>query len=284
MAVPKITLVGAGPGDPDLITLKGLKAIQSAAVILYDALVNPVILKEAPAALKIFVGKRAGKHSATQEAINLLMVQYAFSHGHVVRLKGGDAFVFGRGHEELNFAQSFDIPVEIVPGISSCIAVPELQEVPLTRRGVNESFWVMTATTRHGKLSNDIAVAAQSSATIVILMGLRKLAAITACFLAEGKAETPVMVIQNGSTPKEKVVLGTVETIEAAVKAANLGTPAIIVIGNVVALHPNYQDLILSETFVPKSYYNEQSKSIVSRLLQTTPSKNAYRRGRGSRL
>lgn len=243
MSIPRITLVGAGPGDPELITLKGLNAIQSADVLLYDALVNPLLLEKAPKnSLKIFVGKRAGKHSRSQDDINLLLVQYAYSHGHVVRLKGGDSFIFGRGHEEMNFAQSFDIPVKIVPGISSCIAIPELQEVPLTRRGINESFWVMTATTRYGELSKDIAIAAQSSATVVILMGLRKLSAITRCFLEEGKAQTPVMVIQNGSTTQEKVVLGTVENISEEVAKANLGTPAIIIIGDVVALHPCLQE------------------------------------------
>lgn len=267
MAIPSITLVGAGPGDPDLITLKGLKAIQSADVLLYDALVNPVLLEEAPkAALRLFVGKRAGKHSTSQEDINLLLVQYAYSHGHVVRLKGGDSFVFGRGHEEMDFVQSFDIPVKIVPGISSCIAVPELQEVPLTRRGVNESFWVMTATTRYGKLSKDIEIAAQSSATVVILMGLRKLSAITQCFLQEGKAQTPVMVIQNGSTSREKVALGTVENICKEVKKEQLGTPAIIVIGNVVALHPRLKENILAKTETFKSNQYEQSQSTLSRI------------------
>ena len=265
MIIPKITLVGAGPGDPELITLKGLKAIQSADVLLYDALVNPVLLKEASeSSLKIFVGKRAGKHSASQDNINLMLVQYAYSHGHVVRLKGGDSFVFGRGHEEMAFAQSFNIPVRIVPGISSCIAIPELQEVPLTRRGVNESFWVMTATTRYGKLSQDIKIAAKSTATVVILMGLRKLKAITKCFLAEGKGKTPIMVIQNGSTDKEKMALGTVDNIVEVVKKANLGTPAIIVIGDVVALHPDLKEKILvkSKTFRPY----EQSKSALSRI------------------
>lgn len=246
MSIPRITLVGAGPGDPDLITLKGLKAIQTADVLLYDALVNPTLLEEAPKnALKIYVGKRGGKRSTSQDDINLLLVQCAYSHGHVVRLKGGDSFVFGRGHEEMDFVESFNIPVEIVPGISSCIAVPELQAVPLTRRGVNESFWVMTATTRYGKLSKDIAIAAQSSATVVILMGLQKLKEIRQCFLDAGKSQTPIMVIQNGSTKQEKFVLGTINNIEKEVKKENLGTPAIIVIGDVVALHPELREKIL---------------------------------------
>lgn len=235
----KITLVGAGPGDKDLITLKGLKAIQTADVILYDALVNPSLLEEAPKqARKIFVGKRAGKHAYKQEDINLLIVQSAYLYGHAVRLKGGDSFVFGRGHEELEFIKAFDLECSVVPGISSCIAVPELQEVPLTRRGVNESFWVITATTKSGKLSKDLQLAAQSSATVVILMGLGKLSLITQLFKKHKKSKTPVMVVQNGSLENENYALGTVNTIEAEVSKKGLGTPAIIVIGEVVNLHP----------------------------------------------
>jgi len=240
----KITLVGAGPGDVELITVKGLKAIQSADVILYDALVGKDLLLEAPKHAKlVYVGKRANKHRYKQEEINLLMVQMAFLNGHVVRLKGGDSFVFGRGHEELEFAKAFDIEVSVIPGISSCIAVPELQHVPLTRRGVNESFWVITATTRSGKLSKDIPIAAQSSATVVILMGLRKLGEICKAFAQQGKLHTPVMVVQSGSTKGERFALGTVQTIEEVVQKEGLQTPALIVIGEVVNLHP---ELMLS--------------------------------------
>ena len=243
---PKITLVGAGPGDPELITVKGLKALQSADVVLYDALANPTLLDEAPAdTLKIYVGKRTSNHRYSQEEINMLLVQYAFSHGHVVRLKGGDSFVFGRGHEELSFAEAFDIEVAVVPGISSCIAVPELQKVPLTSRGVNESFWVLTGTTQSGHLSKDVSLAAQSSATVVILMGMRKIEQITQLFAQYGKADTPAMVIQNGSRVDEKAVLGTVSTLATKVREAGVGTPGIIVIGDVVALHPelNYAEV-----------------------------------------
>ncbi len=242
--IAKISLVGAGPGDPELITLKALKAIQQADVILYDALVNEAILEEAsPNCIKIFVGKRAGKHSYKQDEINLLMVQNAYLHGHVVRLKGGDAFVFGRGHEELEFARAFNIETALIPGISSSIAVPELQEVPLTRRGINDSFWVMTATKSSGKLSGDIQLAAQSSATLVILMGIRKLPQIVNIFKELKKEKTPVMIVQNGSRSNEQFVVGTIEDIVAKANAANIGTPGIIVIGEVVKLHPslNYE-------------------------------------------
>lgn len=237
---PKVSLVGAGPGDIDLITVKGLKALQTADVILYDALANEELLEEAPShALKVYVGKRANKHRYSQKEINLMLAQYAFSHGHVVRLKGGDPFVFGRGHEELQFINSFDIEVNVVPGISSSIAVAEMQHVPLTRRGLNESFWVLTGTTKSGKLSKDIALAAQSSATVVILMGMKKMEEIMEIFKENHKSETAVMVIQNGTRENEKYVLGHVEDIVAKAKAENVGTPGIIVIGEVVNLHPD---------------------------------------------
>src|SRR6201989_3606744 len=124
---PRITLVGAGPGDAELITLKGLKTLKQADVVLYDALVNDELLEYAPAeAVKVYVGKRSGEHSYSQEAVNKLMVDYAINYGHVVRLKGGDPFVFGRGYEELDHAASYSIPAEVIPGISSSIAIPGL--------------------------------------------------------------------------------------------------------------------------------------------------------------
>ena len=235
---PKITLVGAGPGDPDLITRKGLKALRTANVLLYDALVAPELIQESPRhTLKIYVGKRANNHRYSQEEINLLMVQKAYQYGHVVRLKGGDPFVFGRGYEELLFAQAFGIEINVVPGISSCIAVPQSQGIPLTCRGINESFWVLTATTSGGQLAQDIKIAAQSSATVVILMGLNKLAQIVNAFQAHHSKDLPVMIVQNGTFENEQFVLGNLGNIEEKVRAAQIGTPALIVIGKVVNLH-----------------------------------------------
>ena len=243
--IPRISLVGAGPGDPDLLTIKGLKAIQSADVILYDALVTKEILDHAPnRAKKIYVGKRANNHRYSQDEINLMMVQLAYNHGHVVRLKGGDPFIFGRGHEELEYAQSFDIPVVVVPGISSCISVPELQHVPLTKRGVNESFWVITGTTSSGAISKDIELAAQSSATVVILMGMRKINEIMETFAAHGKSKTAALVVRNGSRADENHFTGTVDTIANKVNAACSGQPGIIVIGDVVELHPDLKPIL----------------------------------------
>ncbi|MCJ8166789.1 uroporphyrinogen-III C-methyltransferase [Pontibacter sp. E15-1] len=237
---PRLTLVGAGPGDVELITLKAIRALQQADVILYDALVNPALLDHADADTpRIFVGKRAGAHSLTQDAINGLIVESALAYGHVVRLKGGDPFVFGRGYEELAYADKHNIATEVVPGITSAVAVPELQQIPLTIRGVNESFWVITGTTRSGEISSDIPLAAQSNASVIILMGLNKLPQIVDVFMAAGKADTPVAVIQNGSLPDEKIVLGNVHNIVERAETKGVGAPAIIMIGEVVAYHPS---------------------------------------------
>ncbi len=232
---PKVTLVGAGPGDPDLLTIKGAKALAEAHVVLYDALANEELLDYAPKkALKIFVGKRKGCHAYTQDQINQLIVDNALTYGHVVRLKGGDPFIFGRGSEEIDYVESFGIPTFVVPGISSSIAVPAYQGIPLTKRGVSESFWVITGTTSARKLSTDVALAAQSSATVVVLMGMGKLEQIVAIFQKESKGQTPVAIIQNGTTAKEKVGIGTIDSIQQIVADNNLSSPAIIVIGEVV--------------------------------------------------
>ncbi len=237
---PKLTLIGAGPGDPELITLKGIKALQQARVVLYDALVNPELLDYAPAnCLKRFVGKRAGLHVYSQEEINQLIVRYALSLGRVVRLKGGDPFVFGRGYEEIAFTESYNIETEVIPGISSAIALPELKKIPLTTRGLNESFWVLTGTTSNGEISGDIYHAARTNATVVILMGLRNIGEIVKIYAAAGKHNIAVGVISNGSLPDEQFITGTAGDIEAKVKEAAIKGPAIIVIGEAVSLHLN---------------------------------------------
>jgi uroporphyrin-III C-methyltransferase len=238
---PKLTLVGAGPGDTELLTIKGLNALKTADVVLYDALVNKELLNFAPTnALKVFVGKRNHQHTYTQEQINTLIVDLSFTHGHVVRLKGGDSFVFGRGQEEINHARSFNIETAVVPGISSSIGVPALNGIPVTHRGVSESFWVITGTTRENKLSDDVFLAAQTNATVVILMGLTKLKEITVAFKLEGKENTPIAIIQNGSLPNQVVALGTIETIEAIVLHEKIKAPAIIIIGEVVKQHADF--------------------------------------------
>lgn len=230
----KLTVVGAGPGDVELITLKGVKALESADVVLYDALVSPELLDHAPGAEKIFVGKRKGHCTYGQAQINELLVQRAQLGLHVVRLKGGDPFVFGRGAEEMEYAAGHGLEVALVPGISSCISVPSSQSIPVTKRGVAESFWVITGTTREHRLSRDVALAARSHATVVILMGMSKLGEIMECFKEEGKHNTPVAIIQEGTTENESVGIGTVNTIVGRAKKQGLSNPAIIIIGEVV--------------------------------------------------
>jgi len=233
--IPKLTVVGAGPGDPELITLKAINAIKAANVILYDALINEVLLDYAlPKTERIFVGKRKGCYAYQQDQINELIVARAKSHGHVVRLKGGDPFIFGRGAEELDFAKQFGIQTFMVPGISSALAVPAYQGIPLTKRGCSESFWVITGTTKSHQLSNDVILAAKSTATVVILMGMGKLQEIVKVFSNEGKQNVPVAIIQNGTTKDEKIGIGTINSICNVVEEKNLSSPAIIVIGKVV--------------------------------------------------
>lgn len=247
---PKLTVVGAGPGDPELLTVKAINALSEADVILYDALVNKEILKYAPIdALKIYVGKRSNKHTYTQEQINNLIVDLAFTHGRVVRLKGGDPFVFGRGSEEIQYAEVFNIETAIVPGISSSIGVPGASGIPVTHRGISESFWVITATTQNGELSKDIFDAAKSNATIVVLMGLNKLNEIVEVFRAQGKSEIPVAVIQNGTLPTENVAIANINTISEEVKELGIKSPAVIVIGEVVKLHRYYPLLVAEQNY-----------------------------------
>ncbi|MGI9550204.1 MAG: uroporphyrinogen-III C-methyltransferase [Aurantibacter sp.] len=231
---PKLTVIGAGPGDVELITLKAIRALQSANVVLYDALVDTELLEYAPQAENIFVGKRRGCYSYQQAQINELIVSRAKTHGHVVRLKGGDPFVFGRGAEEMEFAAQYGIEVAMVPGISSCLAVPAFQNIPVTKRGSAESFWVITGTTKEHELSKDVRLAARSSATVVILMGMSKLPEIVALFKKEGKSKSPIAVIQNGTRRDEKIAVGTIASIGWEVEKQKLTNPAIIIIGEVV--------------------------------------------------
>ena len=231
---PKLSVVGAGPGDPELITLKALNTLKKSKVVLFDALINRELLEYAPQAEHIFVGKRKDKHRYSQDEINELIVKYALERGHVVRLKGGDPFIFGRGSEEINYAKSKGLETAVVSGITSSIAVPANVGIPLTQRGTSESFWVITGTTTQKKLSEDVLLAAQSTATVVILMGMAKLAEIVDVFSHYGKENTPVGIIQNGTTTNEKSGFGTIKSIEKVVAEKQLTAPAIIVIGEVV--------------------------------------------------
>lgn len=235
---PRLTVVGAGPGDPELLTLKGLRALAEADVVLYDALANDALLAHVrPDALAFFVGKRRGSTAHSQAEINAMIVRYAWQRGHVVRLKGGDPFVFGRGREEMLHAEAHGLATAYVPGISSAVAVAGGVGIPVTHRGLSEGFRVLTATTADGQLSAEIRAAARAPrVTTVILMGLNQLAAIAELFARHGGAGVPAAVIQHGTLPTERMVTGTVGDVAGRAAAANIGAPAIIVIGEVVRL------------------------------------------------
>ena len=232
---PKVWILGAGPGDPELITLKGLKTIQSADVILYDALISMELLDYAPAGCKkIYVGKRKGHKEFPQEEINQLIVFYATRYGCVVRLKGGDPNVFGRGHEEMEYVRRRGISVEMISGISSVLAAPAAAGIPLTKRGVNESFWVITGTLSSGEMSKDIALAAQSTATVIILMGMTHLEKIAGLFQQHRSPHEPMALIQQATTPDQKIAIGVAGDIFQRAIEMNISSPAVIVIGKVV--------------------------------------------------
>jgi len=237
----KVILVGAGPGDIDLITVKGLNAIKSADVVFYDALVNIELLKNVRPSIEcIYVGKRFNLHKYSQDKINQLLVDYALKYGVVVRLKGGDPFVFGRGSEEVDYIENHGLEVEVIPGISSALAVPANQGIPLTKRAVNESFWVITGTTSNGDISKDIIHGARSSATLIILMGLRNFSRIMKEVIKYRHKYTPFAIIQNGTLPNETIVIDTIENYENVHISIDYTSPGIIVIGDVVAEHPSF--------------------------------------------
>ena len=236
--IPRLTVVGAGPGDPELLTLKGAKALAAADVVLYDALANDALLAHVrPGVPLIFVGKRSGFKAYTQEGINDLIVQQAYRHGHVVRLKGGDPFIFGRGREEMLYAEAHGLATDYVPGISSAVAAAGSLGIPATHRGLSEGFRVLTATTADEQLSAALLEAAQTPrTTTVILMGMSRLTEITRLFTRYGGAAVPAAVIQNGTLPNARAVAGTVADIAERASAAGLGAPAVIVLGEVVRL------------------------------------------------
>jgi uroporphyrin-III C-methyltransferase len=231
---PKLTIVGAGPGDVELITLKAIKALENADVVLYDALVNEELLQYATNAEIVFVGKRLGCHAYTQDQINELIVSMANRYGHVVRLKGGDPFIFGRGSEEIDYVEQFGLETAIVPGISSALGVPASVGISLTQRQIAESFWVITGTTSDHKLSKDVYLASKSAATVVILMGMHKLDEIISIYKENRTDDLPIAIIQNGTKNTEQKVVGTISSITKLVSEKKISSPAIIVIGEVV--------------------------------------------------
>ena len=231
---PQLFVLGAGPGDPELITMKGYKVLQQANVILYDNLANKELLAiSSDDCEKIYVGKQPYGDYTPQETIHEMIKHYAFSKGNVVRLKGGDPFIFGRGFEEILYARQHGINTHYIPGITSMQA-SGLQDIPLTHRLVSESVWMVTGTKKDGRLSADLACAMQSNATVVIYMGMKKLAEIALTYITSGKGDTPAAIIQHASLPNQKSAKGKVKDLVAIASDNQLTYPAIIIIGDVV--------------------------------------------------
>ena len=231
-----VTLVGAGPGDPELLTLRGLRALQEAEVVLFDYLANPAFLQHCPQAETIYVGKKGYSEYIKQPQINELMVQKAQEGGgrRVVRLKGGDPFVFGRGGEELAACAEAGIPFEVVSGVTSAIAAPAYAGIPLTYRGLARSFAVLTGSTQEGRAHFE---SLASVDTLVLLMSVTHLREITGDLIAAGRSpDLPAAVIEWGSLPRQRVAVGTLSSIAAEVEAQGLQAPAVTVVGEVVGL------------------------------------------------
>lgn len=227
-------VMGGGPGDPELITLKGYRVLKRANVILYDNLINKELLEIAPKDCKlVYVGKQPYGTYTPQEVIHELIKTYTETNKIVVRLKGGDPFIFGRGFEEVLFAQSHGIPAHYIPGISTMQATG-LSGIPLTHRGISESMWIITGTKKDGSLSNDLRCAINSSATVVIYMGMKKLEEIGGIYQRAGLGEMPAAIIQHASLPHQKKVICTAQNLAAAAAKERLTYPAIIIIGKVV--------------------------------------------------
>lgn len=233
------TLVGAGPGDPDLLTLRAVKAIQRADVVLFDALIDPSILDLArPDARRIDVGKRCGRHAMKQAAINTLIVSLAQSGAHVVRLKGGDPFVFGRGGEELDSLRAAGVPVEVVPGVTAACAAAASLQIPLTHRDMARSLHFVTGHGSDGAVpAHDWRALAASGGTIAAYMASKTLRRVAASLIEAGlPGSTPAVAVENASRPNETHVHGTLATLPDMLEDGMLNGPTLVLIGTVVSM------------------------------------------------
>jgi uroporphyrin-III C-methyltransferase len=236
LPLPELLLIGAGPGDPELITLKAYRALQQARVLLYDNLANTALLDWTPPTCeKIYVGKLPYGAYTPQEKIHALIKEKALAYGQVIRLKGGDPFIFGRGYEEILFAKEQGLAVSYIPGISSMQAAG-LSAIPLTHRNMSESIWVVTGTKKDGSLSEDLKLAMKSRATVVIYMGMKKIKEIAEAYREEGHGMIPAAIIQHASLPYQKMATGSAVELPELAERHGLTHPAIILIGPVVGL------------------------------------------------
>jgi uroporphyrin-III C-methyltransferase len=259
-----VYLVGAGPGDPELITVRGLRCLRQADVVVYDRLVDPRLLEEAPpGARRVYAGKSPGRQALRQEEIDALLVRQARAGRVVVRLKGGDPFVFGRGGEEALACAAAGVAWEAVPGVTSAVAVPGLAGIPLTHRGVAASFAVVTGhcagedllseTAETGRNRGRLDWAALASLdTLVVLMGASRLAEIATLLVAQGKPPaTPAAVVENGSREDERVLTGTLADIAEVAATAGLRSPATLIVGEVVRLRSSLAAPAVTEDAAP---------------------------------
>ncbi|MFE4464432.1 uroporphyrinogen-III C-methyltransferase [Oerskovia sp. NPDC056781] len=232
-----VALVGGGPGDPELVTARGRRLLAQAEVVVADRLGPRVLLDElADDVVVIDVGKTPGFHPVPQEEINALLVEHALAGRRVVRLKGGDPYVFGRGGEELIACEEHGIPVEVVPGVTSAVSVPAAVGIPVTHRGWSRGFTVLTGHEDIGK------VPAASDHTVVLLMGVSRLRDSAAALVASGRSpETPVAVVEDGYGPRQRSTVGTLATIADVATAAGVRAPAVTVIGDVVRVSPAWR-------------------------------------------
>ncbi|NOY78543.1 MAG: uroporphyrinogen-III C-methyltransferase [Calditrichaeota bacterium] len=269
----KVYLVGAGPGDPGLITQKGLKILRKADVVIYDNLVNPELLRESPQeSEKIYVGKKAGKHTLRQEKINQLLVEKARENAMVVRLKGGDPYVFGRGAEEALALEESGIPFEVVPGVTAGVAALGYAGIPATVRGFDSSLTFVTGHEDPTKRDSDInwASLAQEKSTLVFYMGVGHLPEIVEQLLKNGKPpETPAALVRRGTLPDQRVVEGTLKTIVEKVREAKMTPPALIVVGEVIRLRSKlawFERLPLAGTRIVVTRARHQASALGNRL------------------
>jgi uroporphyrin-III C-methyltransferase len=233
-----VYLVGAGPGDPDLITLKAVKVLKEADVVVYDRLANEEILKYAEGAKMLYVGKKAGEHYKKQPEINQILIEEGLKNEVVVRLKGGDPFVFGRGGEEMLALLEEGIDVEFVPGVTSAIGVPTCAGLPVTHRGVATSLTVVTGHEDPTKTNKQVKWDFRAD-TIVILMGVGLLEENTREIMKYKDPKTPVCVIEKGTSPDQRIILGTLEDITQN----QINTPALVIVGHVVDIYKKAQQI-----------------------------------------
>ena len=235
----KVFLIGAGPGNEGLITVRGLEILRKAEVLVYDQLGTPAFLKEVPEKCQLYdVGKSAGNHKLSQDGINELLAEKAKEFKIVVRLKGGDPYVFGRGGEEFLYLRERGIKVEVVPGITSAISVPAFAGIPITQRGYTTSMAIITGHEAQKEISEINWKSLTGIGTLVFLMGVKNIGQICQNLMAEGKSpETPMAMIRYGTSPKQKSYFGTLGTMEELVKKENIQPPCVTVVGKVVSLH-----------------------------------------------